>query len=121
MAVRMVKLIRDLDSAIRSLRRLIPAAKPWQRALLAELDEADRHMQVLRMMEAMEKSDVLIAEATAQLGRACRRVALAVHGSRADAFVRSGAVSIAKAAEVLAKLVLDAVPDRARDSEVSAR
>ena len=109
-AVRMVKLIRDLDSAIRGLRRLVPASKPWQRALLAKLDDADRQMQVLRMMEAMEKSDVLIAEATVQLGSSCRRVALAVQGSRADAFVRSGAVSIAKAAAALTKLVLEAVP-----------
>ena len=120
-AVRMVKLINDLDGAIRAVRRLVPPAKPWQRALLAKVADADRRMQVLRMMEAMDKSDGMIAEATVDLASACRAVALAVQGSRADAIVRSGATSIAKLAEALTRLVLEAVQDYAEGNPAQTR
>ena len=108
LAVRIVKLTNELDTWIRTLRRCVPPAKPWQRALIALLDDADRHMQILRMTEAMEKSDAAIVEATVQLTATCRKVTVAIHGTRADALVKSGAQAIGKTSDALCKLVLSA-------------
>lgn len=109
-AVTMVRLMRTLDGAVLSLRKIVRPTKPWQRTLLRALDETDRAMQVLRMMEAMNKSDQVLAEATMVVAQACRQVALAVNGSRADGLVRSSAAAIAKSGNVLCTLVLEVVP-----------
>lgn len=109
-AATMVRLINKLDGAILALRKVVRPTKPWQRTLISALDEADRQMQVLRMMELMDKSDQLIAEATMALAKACRQVSVAVNGSRADGLVRSGAAVIAQSGNALCRLVLDAVP-----------
>lgn len=116
-AIRIVKLTRDLDSAIRMLRSQLPAARPWQRALIALLDEADRRMQIVRMTELTEKPDDVIANAVADLAMACRRVGLAVQGSRAEAQVRASAQSIGKSGDTLRKLVVEAVAALAADEQ----
>lgn len=109
-AVTMIRLMRRLDGAVLALRKIVRPIKPWQRTLLRVLDETDRAMQVLRMMEAMDKSDQMLAEATLVVAKACRQVALAVNGSRADGLVRSSAAAIAKSGKELCRLVLEAVP-----------
>lgn len=109
-AVTMVRLINKLDGAILALRKLVRPTKPWQRTLVSALDEADRQMQVLRMLKAMDKSDQLIARTTVEIANACRQVSMAVVGSRADGLVRSSASAIDKSGSALCKLVLDAVP-----------
>ena len=108
-AVATVRLTNKLDGAILALRKLVRPAKPWQRTLISALDEADRQMQVLRMLEAMDKSDQLIAQATIEIAKTCRQVSMAVVGSRADGLVRSSATAIDKSGSALCKLVLDAV------------
>ena len=110
LAVRVVKLTNELDTWIRTLRRCVPPAKPWQRALIAVLDDADREMQILRMTEAMEKSDAAIVDATIQLTATCRKVAVAIQGTRADSVIRIGAQAISRTSDALCKLVLSAAP-----------
>ncbi len=108
LARRIVKLIKDLDVWIRSLRGSLHGKKPWERALIGLLEDADRCMQILRMTEAMQKPDLVIAEAAIDLAGACRRMELAIQGSRADSFVRSGVRGAGTVATALSQLLVDA-------------
>lgn len=105
-ATRIVKLIKDLDEWIRSMRGSLRGKKPWERALLGLLDDADRCMQILRMTEAMQKPDVVIAEAAIDLAAACRRMDLAIQGSRAESFVRSHVHGAGALATTLSQLLV---------------
>ena len=107
-ATRIVKLIRDLDEWIRSLRGCIRGKQPWERALIGLLADADRCMQILRMTEALGKPDQMIAEAAIELAGACRRMELAIRGSRADAFVRSSVQGAGRVGTSLAQLMVQA-------------
>ena len=107
-ATRIVKLINDVDAWIRALRKIVNGRTPWERALIPLLGDADRCMQILRMTEAMQKPDRVIAEAAVDLAAACRRMELAIQGSRADAFVRSSVQGVGKVGTALAQMVLDA-------------
>ena len=107
-AVRIVQLTHALDRWIRALRPCIPPAKAWQRSLIALLDDADRLMQILRMTEAMAKSDEAIVEATNELVATCRKISLAIQGTRADALVKASVEAIAETGMELRKLVLNA-------------
>lgn len=53
LAKRAGKLINDLDTWIRALREFVPPSKPWQRALLSLVDEADGRMQILLLTITM--------------------------------------------------------------------
>ena len=108
LATRIVKLIEDLDQWLRALRVIVPPSKPWQRALRVLLDDADRRMQILRMTEAMGKTDTEIIEAAVNVEIACRKFNLAIHGSRADSLVKASAKTIAKGCETLLDLMLQA-------------
>ncbi len=102
-AILIVKLIMDLDELILGLRSGIPRTKPWQRQLHALLGQADQQMQVLRMTEVMEKPDVEIVEATIQLASTCRRISLAIQGSRADSLARTGAQAVGQIGNALSR------------------
>ena len=110
-AMRVVKLIQDLDVWIISLRRILSGKQPWERALAGLLGEADRCMQILRMSEAMMKPDSVIAEAAVDLASACRRMELAIRGSRADAFVRHSVRGAGQVGTALCVLILQS-PDK---------
>ena len=107
-ARRIVKLIKDLDVWIRSLRGILRGKKPWERALMGLLEDADRCMQILRMTEAMQKPDPVIAAAAIDLAGACRRMELAIKGSRADSFVRSSVRGAGEVGTALSQLVVHA-------------
>lgn len=106
-AVRIGKLVTDLDSWIRALRACMRQDKPWQRNLSALVDDADAQMQVLMMTAAMDKADKIISGAAIDLARACSRVDLAIQGSRADAVVRTSTHAIATASNELRRLIFE--------------
>jgi len=104
-AQQIVKLIEDLDVLIVGMKSEVPATKAWQRQFRGLLSQADREIQVLRMTEALQKPDREILEAAAALGSTCRRIGLAVQGSRADGVVRSAAKTMGQMGETLQKLM----------------
>lgn len=81
---RVAKFITDADELVTLLRRSIPAAKPWQRTLLADLAELDRLTQVLRLTISLGREDSEVLCAAAELHEACRRAGAAQAGSRID-------------------------------------
>ena len=120
-ATRIVKLIGDLDAWIRALRGIVTGKMPWERALIGLLEDADRCIQILRMTAAMQKSDVMITQAAVDLAVACRRMELAVQGSRADSFVRSSVSGAGKVGTALSRLVLSAASIMPTSSPTSVK
>jgi hypothetical protein len=99
-----VKLMSDLDFVIMALRSTVPPKQAWQCRLLEMLVDADRQMQILRMMELMSRTDADIAAAGMQLGATCRQIGLAIQGSRADGTVKGMAKLISRIGVELPKL-----------------
>jgi len=56
-------------------------------------------------LTVMERPDVEIVEATTQLASTCRRISLAIQGSRADALARTGAQAVGKIGNALSRAV----------------
>jgi len=104
-ALLIVKLMSDLDFVILELRRLVRPQQTWQRKLLELLADADRQMQVFRMTEAMGKTDEDLADAGVQLGATCRKISLAIQGSRASGAIKSMASLVSRIGTELPKLL----------------
>lgn len=83
-AAQIVKAIGDIDHLVRLLGRGLPQAKPWQRQLAKQLGNIERLVQVLRMTLVMNRPDVEVGDAAAELGVACRQIEATVMGARAD-------------------------------------
>lgn len=81
----MAKSIGDLDDLIKLLSKgLLSRAKPWQQRLAAQLSEADRQLQVLRLTIVLERSDAEILAAAADLRAACQQMSTSASTTRAD-------------------------------------
>lgn len=80
--------ICDLADLIGLIQKSLPRSMAWQRKLVAELDDVDRAIQVLRMTVAMERRDSEILEAASAVHAACRQAELSMAGTRADAITR---------------------------------
>lgn len=78
------KALGDLDDLVRLLQRGHVPTKPWQRQLASQLREIDGLLQILRMTAVMERPEAEVLSAAEALWNACRRISLAVAGSRAD-------------------------------------
>jgi len=78
------KVIGDLDSITQALLTVLPPSKPWQRQLLLHLREADRKLQVLRMMIAMGRDPKETADAADQLQLTLRTANVYVGAGRVD-------------------------------------
>ena len=89
------KVILDLTELVRLVPASLPAAKPWQRQLIAELSDADRLIQVLRMTVSMERPDHEIREAAMAVRVACRKASATAASSRSDATTKAAAKLIA--------------------------
>jgi hypothetical protein len=96
------KALSDLDALLRSSLNLISPLRPWQRKLLHDLSEAERHMQILRMTIAMDRptgemhdaaSRLLVAVRTASAGAECSR------GDQATKLLLQTCVALAKRLE----------------------
>lgn len=82
--VAIVKWIGDLDDLVRLIAKGLSGAKPWQLRLARHLAEADRLMQVLLLLVAMERAQAEIVEAAVDLQLECRRARNSLDGTRAD-------------------------------------
>jgi hypothetical protein len=83
------KTIHDLTELVHALLTALPAAKPWQRQMRAQLSDVDSRLQVLRMTIAMEKRDDEIREAADQLLMGLRAANQHGAGGRTDAATRA--------------------------------
>jgi len=90
----LAKGINDVDIIIQGLRNKVPPAKPWQRQLHAQLAEADRHIEILRLTIALERDAREISEAAAQLKLVLQNAHVQIAGGRADGWTK-GAVQVA--------------------------
>lgn len=81
---RTAKLIAELDGILRVLLKDLPQSKPWQRHLLAQLTQADRCMQVLRMTICLLRPYEEVRDATDRLLVTLRAAHVSVSTGRAD-------------------------------------
>jgi hypothetical protein len=79
-----VKAIGDLDSLNRALLDSLPATKPWQRQLRANLVEADRRSEILRLVIAIDRSEMEVVSAGGELLAAMRAANAQLANGRAD-------------------------------------
>lgn len=86
------KAISDLDSLIQALLESLPASKPWQRQLRADLSEADRCSEVLRLVVAVGKSDSDVVEAGKELLGAMLTANAHVAAGRVDVNTRAAVI-----------------------------
>lgn len=100
--VAIVKWIGDLDDLVRLLTKGLSGAKPWQLRLARHLAEADRLMQVLRLLVAMERAHTEIVVAATKLQLVCRRARHSLDGTRAD---RTTLAAVQLGADLAASIV----------------
>ncbi|MGM9484800.1 hypothetical protein ACS5PN_26635 [Roseateles sp. NT4] len=79
------KMVLDIDAFVQAVLKSIPPNKPWQRQLLLHLSEADRHMQVLRMVIAMDREKQEIQDASDRLSKALHAADAYAAAVRGDA------------------------------------
>lgn len=96
-----IKGIADVDTLIQGLLDSVPPIKPWQRQLLLHLSEADRKVEILRLVISLERDPQEVAEAADQLRRTLQGAYGPIAHSRAD----DGTKAAMKIALHLAKLV----------------
>lgn len=93
-AVAAGKAIQDLDLIVRSVRTTLALSKPWQRQLRVSLDEASRHLDILRLTISLERGDEEIADAAGALLTGLRKTHAYISSGRADERTR-GAMRLA--------------------------
>lgn len=76
--------LSDLDALIRSSLTLISPLRPWQRKLLLDLSEADRHMQILRMTIALDRPAGEVHDAAKHLLVSVRTASAGAERGRGD-------------------------------------
>jgi len=86
--------INDIDVIVQGLLDRTPPLKPWQRRLRAQLQDADRHVEILRLAISLEHDGAEIYEAARQMKQTLEVINVQIVGGRADGFTRS-AVQVA--------------------------
>lgn len=86
--------LSDVDIVVQGLLNRVAPVKPWQRQLLSQLAEADRHIEILRLTIALERDTKEISAAAAQLEQGLQIAYAQLAGGRADGWTKS-AVQVA--------------------------
>lgn len=95
--------VRDLDELILLLRKSVPARKTWGRQMQAQLKEADRCVEVLRLTLLLAREPAEVAAASAEVRDIIVATDVSAAGGRADVTTRSALVLIRRLAETVAK------------------
>lgn len=95
------KLVVDITGLSAALQSATVPGKPWQRQLLRDLQEADTHLQILRMTIAMDRDDGEVLAAARSLAAVLTRSAAGIGQGRADQGTRDGARLLAALAREL--------------------
>jgi len=93
------KAIADLDDILHGTMSALPRSVTWQRQLIAQLDDASKHLQILRLTISLERSGDESKGASQDLLRQLRHALAQVTGSRADQATRGAVVLATKLAE----------------------
>lgn len=88
-AERVAKIVVDLTGLLAALQAATVPGKPWQRQLLRDLAEADKQLQILRMIIAMDRQDIELLNAAQALSNVLTRAASTTGRGRADQGTRA--------------------------------
>lgn len=95
------KIVVDLTGLLAALRSATIPGKPWQRQLLRDLDEADTHLQILRLTIALNRRDDEVLSAVRSLTSVLTRAASTIGRGRADQGTRDATRLLAGLAKEL--------------------
>ena len=87
--------INDIDVIVQGLLDRTPPLKPWQRRLRAQLQDADRHVEILRLAISLEHDGAEIYEAARQMKQTLEVINVQIVGAilAAGAVVFSGLIA----------------------------
>lgn len=97
--------INDVDVIVQGLLDRIPPSKPWQRQLLAHLDDADRHVEILRLAISLEREGAEIHEAATKLKLVLQVANVQIAASRADGWTKSALLVAYRQATLVSTLL----------------
>lgn len=97
--------INDVDTLIHGLLAKVPPVKPWQRQLLSQLAQADRHVEILRLAIHLERGSMEIWDAAEQLRLILQTAHQQVGGGRADGQIKAAVHVAARTAGLVSKLL----------------
>lgn len=97
--------IGDVDIVVQGLLGRVPPSKPWQRQLLLQLTDADRHIEILRLAIYLERDAHEISEAAAQLKQILQTAHVQITGGRADGWTKSAVRVALRTASLVSALL----------------
>jgi ATP phosphoribosyltransferase regulatory subunit HisZ len=83
------KALADLDDLVQAVLKALPGNKPWQRHLRSHFSEADRQLQILRLVQSLGKPSEEEAAAVACIFQQLKAAYAYVNGGRADMGTRA--------------------------------
>jgi len=104
------KAIHDLSAVVMALQGSLPLSKPWQRYLVAQLDEAARHLDVLRLTISLDREDQEVAQAAGALHTVLRRAYQYISSGRADDGTRTAMRLALELARRVERSLADMIP-----------
>ena len=99
------KAIGDIDVIVRGLLELTPPTKPWQRQLRMHLQDADRHVEILRLAISLEHDLTEIHDSARKLKQVIETANVQVVGGRADGITRNALMVAYRNASLLSCLL----------------
>lgn len=103
--------INDVGIIVQGLLDRTPPSKPWQRQLLAQLREVDRHVEILRLAISLDHELAEIHESARNLKRALEVANVQIGGGRADGHTKNALMLAYRSASLVTSLL--APPPRA--------
>ncbi|WP_268149249.1 hypothetical protein [Pelomonas aquatica] len=99
------KAIGDIDVIVRGLLERTPPTKPWQRQLRMHLQDADRHVEILRLAISLEHDLTEIHDSARKLKQVIETANVQVVGGRADGITRNALMVAYRNASLLSCLL----------------
>lgn len=99
------KAIGDIDVIVLGLLERTPPTKPWQRQLRMHLQDADRHVEILRLAISLEHDLTEIHDSARKLKQVIETANVQVVGGRADGITRNALMVAYRNASLLSCLL----------------
>lgn len=90
---------------VRGLLERTPPTKPWQRQLRMHLQDADRHVEILRLAISLEHDLTEIHDSARKLKQVIETANVQVVGGRADGITRNALMVAYRNASLLSCLL----------------
>lgn len=98
--------INDLDVIVQGLLERTPPSKPWQRQLRGKLEEADRHIEILRLAISLERDGDELFDAARRLKQVLEVANVQIVGGRADGYTRNALLVAYRNASLVTSLLV---------------